>query len=90
MCKEGCEKSYESGGIPCAKSEIKVLPFSDNRRLVMVEKCLYCWKMNSYICDYITHLHRDNKDKIVYVSAKRLPGDSFAIEHNSILCTFIH
>jgi len=52
--------------------------------------CHYCPKTYSYISAYITHLHRNHKERIVYVSAKQLPDDGFAIEHDSILLPFVH
>jgi len=52
--------------------------------------CLYCSKTYFYIGAYITHLHRNHKERIVYVSAEQLPDDGFAIEHYSILLPFVH
>jgi len=46
--------------------------------------------MYSYIGTYITHLHYDHKDRIVYVSAEQLPDDGFAIKHDGILFPFDH
>jgi len=54
------------------------------------QHCLYCSKMYSYIGAYITHLCRDHKERILYVSAKQLPDDGFAIEQNTILLRFVH
>jgi hypothetical protein len=54
------------------------------------QQCLYCSKPYSYIAADITHLHPDHKQRIVYVSAKELADDGFAIEHESILHPFIH
>jgi hypothetical protein len=48
-------------------------------------QCLYCSKTYSYIGAYITHLRRDQNERIVYVSAEQRPDDSFAIVHDSIL-----
>jgi hypothetical protein len=47
-------------------------------------------KTFSYIGAYITHLHRDHKDRTVYVSAEQLPDDGVAIEHETILLPFVH
>jgi len=52
--------------------------------------CLYCSKTYSYIGAYITHLRRDHKERIVYVSAVQLPDNGYAIEHDSILLPFFH
>jgi len=46
--------------------------------------------MYSYIGAYITHLHRDHKEGIVYASAEQLPDDGFAIQHDSILLLCVH
>jgi len=46
--------------------------------------------MYSYIGAYTTHLHRNHKYRIVYVSANQLPDDGFAIKHDCILLPFIH
>jgi len=46
--------------------------------------------MYSDISAYITHLRRDQKERIVYISAKQLPDDGFAIGHNSIVLSFVH
>ena len=54
------------------------------------QQCLYCSKTYSYIGAYITHLRRDHKERIVYVSAEQLPGNGFAIEHDSIPLPFLH
>jgi hypothetical protein len=54
------------------------------------QQCLYCWKRYSHISAYITHLRRDHKEMIVYVSPEPLPADGFAIQHNSILLPFVH
>jgi hypothetical protein len=54
------------------------------------QKYLYCWKTYSYISAYITHLRRNQKERIVYVSAKQLPDDDFAIEQDSIIFPFIY
>jgi hypothetical protein len=54
------------------------------------QQCLYCLKKNCYIGAYITHLCRDHKERIVYVSAEPLPDDGFAIEYDSILLPFGH
>jgi hypothetical protein len=43
----------------------------------------------SYIGAYITHLSRNNKERIVYISAEQLPDDRFAIEHDTILLSFV-
>jgi len=51
--------------------------------------CLYCSKKYSYIGVYITHLHPDHKERIVYVSAEQLRDNDFAIEHDSILLPFV-
>jgi hypothetical protein len=56
----------------------------------LCQQCLYCSKTYSYIGAYITHLCRDHKERIVYISAEQLPDDGFAIEHDSILLAFIH
>jgi len=50
--------------------------------------CLYCSKTYSYIGPYITHLHRDHKERIVRLSAEQLPDDGFAIKHDSIVLPF--
>jgi len=54
------------------------------------QQFLYCSKTYSYIGAYITHLCRDHKERIVNSSAKLLPDDGFAIEHDSILLPFVH
>jgi len=54
------------------------------------QQCLDCSKMYSYIDAYITHLHCNHKEMIVYVSAEQLPDDGFAIEHDCILLPFAH
>jgi len=46
--------------------------------------------MYFHIGAYITHLHRDHKERIVYISAEQLPDNGFAIEHDSILLPFVH
>jgi len=53
------------------------------------QQCLYCCKTYCYIGTYITHLCRNHKERIVYVSAKQLPDDGFAIEHDSIFLRFV-
>jgi hypothetical protein len=45
--------------------------------------------MDSYIGTYITHLHRNHKEKIVYVAAELLANDGFGIQSNSIQLPFI-
>jgi hypothetical protein len=45
---------------------------------------MYC-----YIGAYITYLRCDQKDRILYVSAKQLADDGFPIEHDSILLPFV-
>jgi len=54
------------------------------------QQCLDCSKTYSYIGAYITHLHRDHEERIVYVSAEQLPDDGVAIEYDSIVFPFIH
>jgi hypothetical protein len=54
------------------------------------QQCLYCLKAYFYIGAYITHLRRDHKARIVYLSAEQLPDDGFAIKHDSILLPFVH
>jgi hypothetical protein len=54
------------------------------------QQCLYCWKTYSYIGTYITHLRRDRKETVVFVSAEHLPDGGFPIEHDSILLPFVH
>jgi len=54
------------------------------------QQYLYCSKTYSYIGTYITHLRRNHKERIVYVSAEQLPDDGFAIEHDSILLPVVH
>jgi hypothetical protein len=55
-----------------------------------LQEFLYCSKTYSYIGDFITHLRRNHKERIVYVSAVQLPDDGFEIEHDSILLPFVH
>jgi len=53
----------------------------------------YLYYLNMYYFytgAYITHLCHNHKAKIVYVSAKQLPDDGFAIEPESILLPFVH
>jgi len=45
---------------------------------------MYCYNRA-----YIIYLHRDNKERIVYVSDESLPNNCFAIEHCSILLPII-
>jgi len=54
------------------------------------KQCLYCSKMSSSIGAYITYLHRDHEQRIVYVSAKQQADDGFVIDHNCILLPFVH
>jgi len=54
------------------------------------QQYLYCTKTYSNISSYITHLPRDNQERVLQVSAESLPDDGFAIEHDSILLLFIH
>jgi hypothetical protein len=54
------------------------------------QQCLYCSKTYTYTGAYITHLSRNHKESIVYVSAEQLPDDGFAIEYDRILLPFIH
>jgi len=56
----------------------------------LLQQCLDCSKTYTYIGAYITHLHRDGEERIVYVSAEQLPDDGFAIEHDSIPLPFVH
>jgi hypothetical protein len=42
------------------------------------------------ISTYITHLHRDSIEWVVYISAKQLPHDAFALEYNSSLLLLVH
>jgi len=44
----------------------------------------------SYSSAYITHLHRDHKDRMAYISVKSRPDDGFAIGHDSIQLPFVH
>jgi len=53
--------------------------------MVLRQQCLDCSKTYSYIGTYNTHLHCVHKEWIVYVWAKQLPDDTFAIDHDSIL-----
>jgi len=53
------------------------------------QQYLYCSKTDSYIGGYITHLRRDHKERILYISAEQLPDDGIAIEHDSILLPFV-
>jgi len=46
--------------------------------------------MYSSICAFIPHLCRDQKERIVYLSAKQLPEDGCAFEHDSNLLSFVH
>jgi len=46
--------------------------------------------MYSYIGADITHLHRDHKERIVYLSAEELPDHGFAIKNDSIPLPFVH
>jgi len=46
--------------------------------------------MYSDIGTFITHLHCDQRETIVYVSAKQLPDDGLVIEHNRILLPLLH
>jgi len=54
------------------------------------QRCLDCFKTYSSISAYITHLHYDHTDMMLYVSAEHLPDYGVAIEHNSILRPFGH
>ena len=56
----------------------------------LCQQCLYCSKMYSSICAFIPHLCRDQKERIVYLSAKQLPEDGCAFEHDSNLLSFVH
>ena len=44
--------------------------------------------MYSNISAYIAHLRRDHRERIIYVSPKRLADDGFVIEHYRILLPF--
>jgi len=54
------------------------------------QQCLYCSKTYSSIGAYLTHLRRDHKESIICISAKPLPDDGFAIEHDSFQLPFVH
>jgi hypothetical protein len=54
------------------------------------QQCPDCSKTYSYLSSYITHLCRNHNETIVYLSAEQLPGNGFAIEHDSILLPFVH
>jgi hypothetical protein len=56
----------------------------------LCQQCLNCSKTNSSIGADSTHLCCDHKKRIVYVSDKKLPDDSVAIDHDSILLPFVH
>jgi len=58
--------------------------------MVIRQLCLYCSKTYSYIGAFISHLRRNHKERIVYVSAEQLPDDGFVIKHDSILLPFVH
>jgi len=45
--------------------------------------------MYSYIGTYITHIHRNHKGRIVYVSAEQLQDECFAIKQDMILLPFL-
>jgi len=47
-------------------------------------------KTYSYIGAFITHLHCQHKDKIVHISAKHLPDDGGAIEHDNTVHPFVY
>jgi len=49
-----------------------------------------CSKTYYHIGAYITHLRRDDTERIVYLSAEPLPDDGFAIEHDCIQLPFVH
>jgi hypothetical protein len=44
--------------------------------------------MYSYISAYITHFHRDHKERTLYVSAEPQPDAGFAIQYDSMLLPF--
>jgi len=56
----------------------------------LCQQCLYYSQTYSYSSAYIAHLCLENKDRIVYVSADKLPDDCVAIKQNSILLLFGH
>jgi len=56
----------------------------------LCQQCLYCSKVYFSIGSYVTHLRRDHKERILYVSAEQFPDDSSAIEHDTVLLSFVH
>jgi len=47
-------------------------------------------KTYSFVGAYMTHLCRDHKEGILYISTEQLSDDGFAIEHELILLPSIH
>jgi len=46
--------------------------------------------MYSHVGAYISYLCCNHKDRIVYLSVEKQPGDGFAIEHDCIQLPFVH
>jgi hypothetical protein len=61
-----------------------------NETWIFLNSVFTARNMYSYIGTYISYLRRDQKERIVYVSAEQLPDDGFAIEHDCILLPLVN